>query len=285
MPICVVHTRRFPTGDTLIPDGTMVLAYPSQLVEHAFQTFQLPNPADPQHPFVFAFLFWNADGKVTKSADNTIDVPNHDFSITQWYVQTGDGKPPYRIDTYSFSASQDQFVPDTSIASVVPAAAWTPGATSVDTTNADVQITARNSLGAEAFDQWMILWGSATSAANVLSAQKQAYAVAVAAFTVQKRVPIGPHPEWELAVTLDHLRRKLINPGDPGPEDIRQFADRIRQAAAEKAVTVDNVTEIFSRIGEMSHAELRQASAQVNAQIARLEAAQKAIESASKGTK
>jgi hypothetical protein len=265
----------------------MILVHPSQLTEHAFANFQLPNPADPSHPRVFAFLFWNADGRVVKAADITVDVPNHDFAITQWYVQTdGNGTPPCRIDTYPFSASQDQFGSDTPIASVTPQAAWKAGTTSVDTTNADVQITARDTRDTEEFDQWMVLWGSATSDDKVLSASKKAYAVAAAAFAKEKAIPVCPHPEWEIVDTLDALRRKLINPGDPPPDYIRRIVDRIRQEAlAEKSGVLDNITEIFTRIGEMSPTELRQASTEIKGQIRRLQAAQKAIESASKGAR
>jgi hypothetical protein len=263
----------------------MVLVSSSQLVEHAIPTFQMPNPADPQHPLTYAFLFWNADGKVNKSADNTISVPNHDFTITQWYVQTGgNGPAPYRVDTFAFSAAQDQFVSPTAIGSVVPAAAWTLGSTSVDTTNSDVQITALNTLGSESFDQWIIFWGTATVAGNVLSAKKKDYAAVMGAFAV-KETHLPKHPVWELETILDALRRKLINPGDPGPDDVRRFVEQIREEAISEKIRVDDITEIFSRIGEMTQMELRQAVTDVKGRITRLQAVQKMIENAVKGGK
>lgn len=265
----------------------MVLVAQSPLNLNAVPIFQLPNPADPQKPYLYAFIFWNADGKVTQAANNTIEVPNQDFSITQWYVQTGgDGPAPKRIDTYTFSAEGDNFLSETPIASVQPPAAWTANSSNVDTTNSAVQISARGGIGMESFDRWLILWGAATASNSLLSASKGAYAVAVAAYCVEesKRIPI--HPEWELVSVLDRLRKKLVNPGDPGPEDIRRIAEQIRQVAqAEKVATPDEITEIFTRLGEMTTLELRQVATEVKARISRLQAAQRAIEAASKGGK
>ena len=124
------------------------------------------------------FLFWNPPGgPVTTDKSITMTLfPGSE--ATAWYGTDGPGE----IRTVAFSDAENKLLPQTPIASVVPASAWSGGNSENVSNSTSVTITAKDSIAGdsgETFDGWLQFENGVVSGATLtVPAGKSCYAIA-----------------------------------------------------------------------------------------------------------
>jgi hypothetical protein len=124
------------------------------------------------------FLFWNPPGgPVTTDKSITMTLfPGSE--ATAWYGRKGPGE----IVTQSFSDAENKLLPQTPIASVVPATAWSGGNSENVSNSTSVTITAKDSIAGdsgETFDGWVQFEDGVVSGASLtVPAGGTCYAIA-----------------------------------------------------------------------------------------------------------
>ncbi len=124
------------------------------------------------------FLFWNPPGgPVTTEKSITMTLfPGSE--ATAWYGTDGPGE----IRTVAFSDAENKLLPQTPIASVVPATAWSGGNSEEVSNSTSVTITAKDSIAGdsgETFDGWLQFEEGVISGATLtVPAGKSCYAIA-----------------------------------------------------------------------------------------------------------
>ena len=160
-----------------------------------------PVPLQPSTPSgtlgtVYEFMFWNVGSRLipTKTAVFKVPFRYEAPSATAWYlpvcvvVSSCPGGGASAVTTWAFSLTTDNVLPETPIASVMPASAWTSPSKSVSTPTA-VDISAASELGpyglateGTVFSSWFVFDGASTVTVSGLDlavpAGESAYAIA-----------------------------------------------------------------------------------------------------------
>jgi hypothetical protein len=174
----VISSQLFP-GGAAVPGGLsgdikVSPGWPASLTapEYIYQPSTPPGTLGT----VYEFMFWNVDSRLIPTENALFKVPLGDEapSATAWYLPVcvvasscpGGGAPA--VTTWAFSLTKDDVLPETPVASVTPASAWTSPGTSVSTATA-VSITAASELGAygvatggTVFSSWFVFGGAST---------------------------------------------------------------------------------------------------------------------------
>jgi hypothetical protein len=124
------------------------------------------------------FLFWNPPGAPV-TTDKSITMRLFPGSeATAWYGRKGPGE----IVTQAFSDGENRLLPQTPIASVVPASAWSGGNSEDVSNSTSLTITAKDSIAGdsgETFDGWLQFEDGVISGATLaVPAGESCYAIA-----------------------------------------------------------------------------------------------------------
>jgi hypothetical protein len=279
MPTLAVCYRQMETNLDL-QGGLSGSLTPEQDIPLQAPDLALPDPAHPGQFIPYKALFWNVRGPgngLTLGANTTAHVHNEDVVATAWYYAAVGGPGPSGVRVWTFSETQDRFLPDIPIQSVDPPGIydavnnpwWVPTGTG------DVEITAKGKIAGEDFDVWMVT-GAATVMGAVLKETKGQSDWAIAAYKVPEWAMPFIEPEmWE---RLEDIIRKLPD-GDPPTIDLRRWWESVtrRQISVERR-PADELSYLIGLVDRMNEAELRDTLASVQAQMTRLMAAEKIVQ-------
>ena len=247
----------------------------------------IPDPSNPGSYLNFVFLFWNISGASNAGIHSTdsvsIQIGTKDVSATAWYVQAGGGGPAWTgVYTYAFSEGQDKFLTDIPIASVTPSAAWTPGNNKVETDSqiapSGVDIFADSSIGGEAFDLWLTFSGG-TVTGNKLHADADTAIWAAIANYGQQDDGIIPGFFVDVVEEMQEIRNKMVLVADPGPDDLWRIQKLLDKIQVEETMGhEDQLTDVVSKLDQMTEVQMHGSLAAIKAQQVRLAAAEQILE-------
>lgn len=286
MPILTVQNKKFTSGDSL-PGGHTAPVMGGAIALESAAPLAIPNPSNPGEYLNFVFLFWNISGAsnsgIESNANISIQIGTKDVTATAWYVQAGGPGPAWTgVYTYAFSESQDKFLTDIPIASVTPAAAWTPGNNKVETdaqvAPAGVDIYADNNIGGEPFDLWLTFSGGTVTGSKLHADTNAAIWAAIAHYGQQEGVII-PGAFLEVMEEMQEIRNKLLLVADPGPDDLWRIQKLLDKAQLEETMgPEDQLTQVVSRVDSMTEVQMHGNLAAIKAQQVRLAAAEQILE-------
>jgi len=254
------------------------------------QYLTLPDPSDPSQFQQFVFLFWNVNGAVHTTNSTTVsNVGSDSLTATSWYLLTGGGGGggTPQVSAHAFSITQDQALTGSPIQSVSPSNAWSGGSSkTVDTTGASVQISAKSSISGEDFDSWM-LFGAGSASGPELDVPQNGGGIAIASYKAATGSIVDPHIEVkEVLDIFDRLRGKLGDwVTDPAPIDLMRLANSFSRKQLNDEQELDELAVLTASIAEMDTKQLKAAKNELSARIARLQAAQKMVDTMTKGKK
>jgi len=186
-----VSSRVFPSGAPL-PAGMSgaVLVSGGKLgtLTAPAYIYEPPPPTSPSAAgTVYEFMFWDVNAVLKPRRKAAFIAPGGTvFQATAWYLATGGGGCvgvcPTAVTTWAFSLDTYKVLPESPIASVVPATAWKSPSASVSTATA-VNIAASESLGSPftKFKSWFVFGGGKfkIKGANlIVGAGESPYAIA-----------------------------------------------------------------------------------------------------------
>lgn len=286
MPILTVQNKKFTSGDPL-PGGHTTPVPGGAIAQESAAPLAIPDPNNPGEYHNYAFLFWNVSGASNSGIFSTESISVHigtkNVDVTAWYVKTGGPGPAWTgVYTHAFSETQDKFLTDIPIASVNPAAAWTPGNNKVET-NAQVapsgvDIFADTDIGGEKFDLWLTFSGGTVTGVKLHADANTAIWAAIANYA---QPDDGPLPGvfvqvWE---EMQEIRDRLILVGDPGPEDLWRIQKLLDKARIEESFGMeDELTRVVSELDRMTQVQMHGSLAAIKAQQVRLAAAEQILE-------
>ena len=285
MPVLTVQNKRFTSGD-LLPGGHTTPVPGNAFAQESAPLLAVPDPVNPGQYDNYKFLFWNVSGASNSGIHSTdtitIQIGTSNVSATAWYVKIGVGGSATGVWTYAFSETQDAFLTDIPIASVNPAAAWTPVSNKVETDSSvapsGVDIFADNNIGGEEFDLWLTFSGGMITG-NKLHAAPDTGIWAAIAHYAEPEGEIIPGPFVEVWEEMQEIRDRLILVADPGPDDIWRIQKLLDKAQVEETVGMeDELTRVVSKLDRMTQVQMRGSLAAIKAQQVRLAAAEQMLE-------
>lgn len=286
MPTVTINKKLFEANSEITSPSMFTLANNSSSTFATADYLSEPNPSLPGQFINYKFLFWNIQSQIYTSDSTTIaNVGTNNFTATAWYLRTGGGEGRPRVRTSAFSIGFNEFLLDTPIASAVPATEW-PSSTSkiVYTDNADVEIDAVNSFGTESYDHWLVLFGSATTSGDDLSAEQNASPFTVV-FYNEPSSSIGPVIEPGLIEVIDIFDRYRKYLGDfvsdPAPMDLARVMGKWNQKI-NAAGQVDELSLLTKDVQSMDKNELANAKDGLEAKVNRLRTAIKMVDTTMK---
>jgi hypothetical protein len=287
MPILTVQNKQFTAGNSL-PGGHITPVPNGALAHESAATLALPDPNNPGEYDTYVFLFWNISGASNSGIHSTADVDIHistnDVAATAWYVKAGGGNSWTGVYTYAFSESQDQFLTDIPIASVSPAAAWTPGNQKVETdaqvAPSGVDITADPNIGGEDFDLWLTFSGGTVLGPVLHADANTAIWAAIAHYKVPEDVTPGfDYGLLHLIEEWQEIRNKLLLVADPSPEDLWRIQKLLDKSRIQEALgQEDELSRVVDTLDQMTEVQVRGSLAAIRAQQVRLKAASRMLE-------
>ncbi|HWX45089.1 MAG TPA: hypothetical protein VNY52_07175 [Solirubrobacteraceae bacterium] len=199
-----ISSSLFPSG-TPVPGGMSgaVLVSGGKLGTLTAPEFIYQPPTSPSATgTVYEFMFWDINAVLKPKKKAAFIAPGGTiFQATAWYLATGGGGCvgicPTAVTTWAFSLNAYKVLPESPIASVAPAVAWTSPSTSVSTATA-VNIAASEYIGTHTltsftrFKSWFVFGGgSATTSGLNLSVPAGISPYAIA-FYLQGGLPPKP---------------------------------------------------------------------------------------------
>jgi len=287
MPIYRVRKKKFTSGDALPGESTTPTPGGVVAKEDADPYLAIPDLANPGDFLTYSFLFWNITGASNAGIHSTeavnIQIGTKDVDATSWYVKVGVSGPIWTgVFTHAFSETQDKFLLDIPIASVNPAAAWTPGNNKVETeaqiAPSGVDIFADPDISGEKFDLWLTFSGGTVTGVKLHADTNAAIWAAIANYKQTEDVlpPWGLFEVWD---ELQEIRDRLSLVADPGPEDLWRIRKLLDRAQIEESLGLeDELTRVVSNLDRMTQMQMRGSLAAIKAQQVRLDAAMKMLE-------
>jgi hypothetical protein len=281
MPTLTVRYNQMSSNNNL-PGGFSAILTPNQTIHLVAPDLAVSNPAPPPDFFQYHALFWNISGPengLTLGISADAHIQNEDVIATAWYYAIGGDGPnfPAGVLVFAFSESQNLFLAENPIDSVVAAGYNPANPMWVPTGSGEVFITPKSSLSGERFSQWLISGAAVVQADNILHENQGMSDWSIACYeTPGWRYP-GFYPE-----ILDLIERVIIHlpdPGDPATIDLYKLLERMlgHKVPVEFRAT-DELSTLTERLTNMKDAELHSTLAALKAQGTRNIAAQKLVE-------
>ena len=276
MPTITRSNREFPGGAVIGASSSSITGVTAGSPQD-FSTdmdYFLPDPAHPDTPFHYRFLFWNVCGTIgSNAAHGTGTMPAGNTVATAWYVRVGGGNGE-GITTWAFWVEHDSVVSDTPIASVNPAAAWAGGnatTVSVSAGSGPRIITARNtvpSITNASFLNWFP-FGAGTPAATTLTVDHGVSTSALALYKHQDlgspRKPGGNDPT---------TKPGPISRFDPSPMDRTRLLEMLAAVKKETHPVSDRFTATLkNEKANVSADDLRGLQVELKANLNRMQSA------------
>jgi len=280
MPTLTVRYRKMSLNINL-PGGFSAILTPNQNIPLSAPDLAATNPAPPPNFTQYHALFWNISGSgngLTLGTSANAHVQNEDVVATAWYyAMSSNGITPSGVLVFAFSESQNLFLTDNPIDSVVATGYNAANPMWVPTGAGEVRITPKSSLGGERFSQWLISGPATVEANNVLHENQGLTDWAIACYETQGWRYPGFYPE--LLDLIERLIIDLPDPGDPATIDLYKLLEKMlgHKVPAEFR-SIDELSNLTERLTNMKATELHTTQAALKAQAARINAAQKLVE-------
>jgi hypothetical protein len=278
MPTLTVRYNQMSSNNNL-PGGFSAILTPNQTIHLVAPDLAVSNPAPPPDFFQYHALFWNISGSgngLTLGISADAHIQNEDVIATAWYYAVGGvgPTPPTGVRVFAFSESQNLFLAENPIDSVVATDYDPANPMWVPTGSGEVFITPKSSLSGERFSQWLISGAAVVQADNLLHENQGMTDWAIACYKARE----WPLPE--ILELIERLMHDLPDPSDPATVDLYKLLEKMlgHKVPAEFRAT-DELSTLTERLTNMKDAELHSTLAALKAQGTRNTAAQKLVES------